>query len=68
MIKLDGVFRDVVSAVALGDGISVRKSLKTTHGTVEKTHEGVHGQGEDAEKCKPDGRVRKDGQGVPCRS
>lgn len=39
---LDGVFREVVSAVALGDGAAVHKALEAMHGTMEKTHEGVH--------------------------
>ncbi|HTG01452.1 MAG TPA: hypothetical protein VK654_12805 [Nitrospirota bacterium] len=41
MIILDGVFRDVVSAVALGDGARARKALEAMHGTMEETHEGV---------------------------
>ena len=41
MTTLDRVFRDVVSAVALGDNESVHKSLESMHGTMEKTHEGV---------------------------
>jgi cytochrome c556 len=42
MIILDGVFREVVSAVSLGDGARVHKALEAMHGTMEKTHEGVH--------------------------
>lgn len=42
MIKLDGVFRDVVSAVAVSDGHRVHEALEKMHGTMEKTHEGVH--------------------------
>ena len=42
MIILDHAFQQVVSAVALGDGAKVSKSLETMHGTMEKTHEGVH--------------------------
>ena len=42
MIILDGVFRDVVSAVSLGDGAKVHSALEAMHGTMEKTHEGVH--------------------------
>ncbi|MFA6056492.1 MAG: hypothetical protein WC769_14090 [Thermodesulfovibrionales bacterium] len=42
MIILDNVFREVVSAVAIGDGERVHKSLHAMHGTMEKTHEGVH--------------------------
>lgn len=39
---LDNVFREVVSAVSLGDGEAVHKALEAMHGTMEKTHEGVH--------------------------
>ena len=42
MVKLDEVFRDVVSAVAVSDGHRVYEALETMHGTMEKTHEGVH--------------------------
>lgn len=42
MIILDNVFREVVSAVSLGDGEKVHKALHHMHGTMEKTHEGVH--------------------------
>ncbi|MBI5142179.1 MAG: cytochrome c [Nitrospirae bacterium] len=42
MVILDGVFRDVVSGVALADGEKVHNALKSMHGTMEKTHEGVH--------------------------
>jgi cytochrome c556 len=42
MTKLDAVFRDVVSGVSLGDGARVHQALETMHGTMEKTHEGVH--------------------------
>ena len=42
MVQLDAVFRDVVSAVAVGDGKRVRAALETMHGAMEKTHEGVH--------------------------
>lgn len=41
---LDNVFRDVVSAVSLGDGERAHHALHSMHGTMEKTHEGVrHG-------------------------
>ncbi len=41
---LDNVFREVVSAVSLGDGRRVEHALHSMHGTMEKTHEGVqHG-------------------------
>jgi len=39
---LDRAFRDIVSAVSLGDTDAVRKALEPMHGTMEKTHEGVH--------------------------
>ena len=41
-MTLDTVFRDVVSAVALGDNERVHQSLESMHGTMEKTHKGVH--------------------------
>jgi hypothetical protein len=44
MRSLDEVFREVVSAVSLGDGRRVDHALHSMHGTMEKTHEGVrHG-------------------------
>ncbi len=42
MIKLDSVFREVVSGVSLGDGARVYNALEIMHGTMEKTHEGIH--------------------------
>ena len=42
MVTLDEVFREVVSAVALGDGRRVHQALESMHGAMEKTHEGVH--------------------------
>ena len=42
MVKLDEVFRDVVSGVSIGDGRRVHEALEKMHGTMEKTHEGVH--------------------------
>ncbi len=42
MGKLDAVFRDVVSGVAMDDGRRVHEAIETMHGTMEKTHEGVH--------------------------
>ena len=42
MVKLDAVFREVVSGVALGDGARVHQVLEAMNGTMEKTHEGVH--------------------------
>ena len=41
MRTLDAVYREVVSAVALGDSTRVHKALESMHGTMEKTHEGV---------------------------
>jgi hypothetical protein len=42
MVMLDGVFRDVVSAVAMNDGKRVHAALERMHGAMEKTHAGVH--------------------------
>ncbi len=42
MALLDNAFREVVSAVSLGEGERVHKALETLHGTMEKTHAGVH--------------------------
>jgi cytochrome c556 len=42
MLVLDRAFQQVVSAVALGDGEKVEKALEAMHGTMEKTHEGLH--------------------------
>ncbi len=42
MVKLDSVFREVVSAVAVSDGARVHEALESMHGAMEKTHEGVH--------------------------
>jgi cytochrome c556 len=41
MITLDTAFRDIVSAVALGDTAKVQAALQTVHGTMEKTHAGM---------------------------
>ncbi len=44
MRALDGVFRDIVSGVALNDAPRVQAAVEKMHGTMEKTHEGVkHG-------------------------
>jgi len=44
MVILDGVFREVVSGVAMNDGHRVHEALEKMHGTMEKTHAGVsHG-------------------------
>lgn len=42
MAILDEVFREVVSAVSLGEGERVRAALEKMHGVMEKTHAGVH--------------------------
>lgn len=42
MVRLDRVYRDVVSAVAVNDAEGVHRALHAMHGTMEKTHEGVH--------------------------
>lgn len=42
MKALDAVFREVVSAVALGDGHRVHQALETMHGRMEKTREALH--------------------------
>jgi len=42
MVILDRVFREVVSAVSVGDGARVHLALESMHGTMEITHEGVH--------------------------
>jgi cytochrome c556 len=42
MVKLDAVFREVVSGVALDDADRVRKAVESMHGSMEKTHQGVH--------------------------
>jgi len=41
MAILDSAFREVVSAVSLGDGKRVHTALEALHGTMEKTHAGV---------------------------
>jgi cytochrome c556 len=42
MTALDAAFRDIVSAVALGDTERVHGAIESLHGTMEKTHEGMH--------------------------
>jgi len=42
MKALDAVFREVVSAVALGDGHKVHQALESMHGRMEKTQEALH--------------------------
>ncbi len=41
MRTLDAVFREIVSAVAVGDGKRVYKSIETLNGLMEKTHQAV---------------------------
>lgn len=42
MKALDMVFREVVSAVALGDGHRVHQALETMHGKMQKTQKALH--------------------------
>lgn len=42
MRALDAVFREVVSAVAVGDGARVHGALETMHGKMEKIQEALH--------------------------
>lgn len=42
MTALDSAFRDIVSAIALGNNEQVRKALESMHGAMEKTHVGIH--------------------------
>jgi cytochrome c556 len=42
MMALDRAYRDIVSAVALGNTDAVHKALETMDGAMEKTHEGLH--------------------------
>ena len=42
MVKLNAVFRDVVSGVSLGNGVRVHEALEVMHGTMERTQKGVH--------------------------
>jgi cytochrome c556 len=41
MLVLNNAYRDIVSAVALGDTESVRKAIEPMHGMMEKTHQGM---------------------------
>ena len=41
MMTLDRAFRDIVSAVSLGETDAVHKVIESMHGAMEKTHEGV---------------------------
>lgn len=42
MVHLDRAFREIVSAVAVGDGERVHAAIETMHGMKEATQEGVH--------------------------
>ncbi len=42
MIKLDSAFHEIVSGVVLGDGERVYRAVESVHGTMERTHEGIH--------------------------
>ncbi len=42
MRKLDSAFREIVSAVALGDGHRAHLAIETLHGAMEKTQEALH--------------------------
>ena len=42
MVALDSAFRNIVSAVALGETDKVHAALETMNGAMEKTHEGMH--------------------------
>ncbi len=42
MQTLDKAFRNIVSAVAVGDSANVRAAVASMHGAMEKTHEGIH--------------------------
>ncbi len=42
MRTLDSAFRNIVSAVALGEREVVRTEVASMHGSMEKTHEGIH--------------------------
>ena len=42
MRTLDVAFRSIVSAVALDDAGGTRTAIASLHGTMEKTHEGIH--------------------------
>ncbi len=42
MMALDAAFREIVSAVALGNGKAVMESIETMHGKKEHTEEALH--------------------------
>ena len=42
MRRLDTVFKEIVSGVALGDGVRVHRAIETMHGAREKTEEALH--------------------------
>ncbi len=41
MTLLDRAYRDIVSAVSLGNAEAVHTALESTHGTMKNTHEGL---------------------------
>lgn len=41
MHSLDTAFKEIVSAVAIGDGSSVYKSIESLHGLRERTHQAI---------------------------
>lgn len=42
MQQLDSSFKEIVSAVVVGDGSRVHKAIEATHGRMERTQEAVH--------------------------
>lgn len=42
MQQLDSSFKEIVSAVVVGDGARVHKAIEAMHGRMEKTQEAVH--------------------------
>lgn len=42
MRQLDSGFREIVSAVAIGDGGRVHKAIEIMHGRMERTQEAIH--------------------------
>ncbi|MBI4687818.1 MAG: cytochrome c [Nitrospirae bacterium] len=44
MHRLNDVFTQIVSAVALADAEAVHTAIESMHGAMEKTHEGIHAE------------------------
>ena len=42
MRRLDAAFKEIVSGVALGDGVRVHRAIEGMHGAREKTEEALH--------------------------